>query len=113
MPEPIIIEALTHQHLTAATQVLKRSFPWENYLPLGQLSIRFYLLNQCYPLLGLTHYIGIEDTRFWVAVSATTQRVQGIIGLYSKTVDATESDWLDWFCVDPAARGQGIGGQLL
>lgn len=113
MPEPIVIEALTREHLTAATQLLKRGFPWQHYLPLGQLSLHFYLLKQRYPLQGLSRCLGVENTRFWVAVAASSQQVLGIIGLYSKTLDAKESDWLDWFCVAPEARGQGIGGQLL
>jgi GNAT superfamily N-acetyltransferase len=113
MPEPIIIEAFTSHRLHDTTQLLKHGFPWLRYLPLGHLSLYFYLFKQRYPLVGLSRCLGVEETRFWVAVSATSQQVLGIVGLYSKTVDAHESYWLDWFCVAPGARGQGIGTLLL
>jgi len=40
-------------------------------------------------------------------------RYCGITGLYTCPQDEDEADWLSWFCVDPAQRGQGIGGKLL
>ena len=48
----------------------------------------------------------------WVAVNERGD-VVGTIGLYTYKKDAHEAVWMAWFCVDPAARGQGIGKRLI
>ena len=40
-------------------------------------------------------------------------RVLGTTGLYSLRRGSDVAAWVAWFCVDPAARGQGIGQALL
>lgn len=39
--------------------------------------------------------------------------VLGTTGLYRYKKDSDEGVWLAWFCVDPRARGRGIGQALL
>ena len=40
-------------------------------------------------------------------------RVLGTTGLYRYTKDANHASWVAWFCVDPEARGSGVGQALL
>lgn len=37
----------------------------------------------------------------------------GTVGLYSLRKDSGKAVWLNWYCVSPQARGQGVGGRLL
>jgi ribosomal protein S18 acetylase RimI-like enzyme len=113
MPKTITIEPLTRERLPETVRLLKRGFPWQEYLPLGQISLIFYWLKQRYRLGGLSFLLGVEETRFWVAVSSRSLDVVGVIGLYSESRDAGEAYWLDWFCVDPDTRRQGTGSKLL
>jgi ribosomal protein S18 acetylase RimI-like enzyme len=39
--------------------------------------------------------------------------ILGATGLYRYKKDFNEAVWLAWFCVDPKARGRGIGQALL
>jgi ribosomal protein S18 acetylase RimI-like enzyme len=39
--------------------------------------------------------------------------VLGTTGLYQYKKDADEAVWLAWFCVDPNARGRGVGQALI
>ena len=39
--------------------------------------------------------------------------VLGTTGLYRYKKDADEAVWVAWFCVDPKARGRGIGQALI
>jgi ribosomal protein S18 acetylase RimI-like enzyme len=39
--------------------------------------------------------------------------VLGVIGLYARTEDRHEANWLGWFCVAPEARGLRLGQHLL
>jgi RimJ/RimL family protein N-acetyltransferase len=39
--------------------------------------------------------------------------VLGTTGLYQYKRDAQEAVWVGWFCVDPKARGKGIGQKLI
>ena len=50
--------------------------------------------------------------RYWVALNQEG-KICGTTGLYSEKEDFHEAIWLSWFCVDPAARGQGIGKELI
>jgi RimJ/RimL family protein N-acetyltransferase len=42
-----------------------------------------------------------------------TGAVLGTTGLYQYKRDAQEAVWVGWFCVDPKARGKGIGQKLI
>ncbi len=57
-------------------------------------------------MAGIAEILG-----FWVAVD--DGRIIGTTGLYTMTRDEGEAIWLAWFCVDPAARGRGVGKALM
>lgn len=40
-------------------------------------------------------------------------RVLGTTGLYRYSRDSDQALWVSWFCVDPEARGSGVGQALL
>ena len=50
--------------------------------------------------------------KFWVAIDAQNI-VHGTIGIYTQVEDEAEADWINWYCVRPSSRGQGLGRQLL
>ena len=50
--------------------------------------------------------------KFFAAIDENGE-VRGTTGFYSYTKDDKEAIWLAWFCVDPEARGKGIGKQLI
>lgn len=67
-----------------------------------QLAVRFGLA-----VLGVTD---IGD--FWLALDEEGA-VLGTVGLYRYRKDSDEAAWLNWYCVSPQARGQGVGARLL
>jgi len=129
----ILIEPLRAERSGEVQTLLTQCFPWQKYLPLGQISLRFILLKESCArirpekkksvktgnfflgrlLEGFCYLVGIEDSFFWLAISKESSQVLGIIGLYGKTADAHEAYWVDWFCVAPDARSQGVGAQLI
>lgn len=55
----------------------------------------------------------IDAIDYWIAIDVDRRRVVGTTGLYEDTHDEREAAWLEWYCVDPAYRGHGIGELLL
>ncbi|MFN6527905.1 GNAT family N-acetyltransferase [Nostoc sp. ChiSLP03a] len=56
---------------------------------------------------------GITQLNYWVAIDEKSFQVIGLTGLYCKSEDEQEADWLGWFCVASQFRGKGIGKELL
>jgi len=50
---------------------------------------------------------------YWVAIDSKSNRVAGIIGIYSIKHDEEEACWIGWFCVAPEFRERKIGSKLL
>ena len=61
-------------------------------------------------LMGLA---GIKDMIAFDVYVDGADLVLGTTGLYCYKNDATEAVWVAWFCVDPKARGRGIGQALI
>lgn len=66
-------------------------------IPLGRLVFRI---------------IGYPYVRYWVARDKTDGRIRGVVGMYTMKSEP-EAYWGGWLCVDPTARGQGIGIALI
>jgi GNAT superfamily N-acetyltransferase len=56
---------------------------------------------------------GIKDMIAFDVYVDGADLVLGTTGLYCYKNDATEAVWVAWFCVDPKARGRGIGQALI
>lgn len=54
----------------------------------------------------------MKSIEYFIAVDKT-EKVLGIIGLYSISKDFQDTYWLGWYCVDISERGKGIGKALL
>lgn len=54
----------------------------------------------------------LAKLNYWVLLDDNVDKVIGVTGLYSFT-DAQNEAWLAWFCLDPDARGKGLGRKLL
>ena len=56
---------------------------------------------------------GVKDLMAFDVYVDEADLVLGTTGLYRYEKDFDEAVWLAWFCVDPRARGRGIGQALL
>lgn len=56
--------------------------------------------------------LGIVTLNYWMAVD-NNQVILGLVGLYTESDDEANQIWLGWYCVEPSARGRGIGEFLL
>jgi GNAT superfamily N-acetyltransferase len=56
---------------------------------------------------------GVKDLVAFDVYVAESNHVLGTTGLYRYKRDALEAVWLAWFCVDPNARGRGVGQALI
>lgn len=56
---------------------------------------------------------GIKDKVAFDMYVDESRTVLGTTGLYRYNKDAEGAVWVAWFCVDPKARGHGIGQALI
>lgn len=56
---------------------------------------------------------GVKDKVAFDVYVDESRTVLGTTGLYRYKRDADEAVWVGWFCVDPKARGHGIGQALI
>ncbi|BAY30190.1 hypothetical protein NIES2107_20340 [Nostoc carneum NIES-2107] len=106
----IEIKPLSKETLTATIDLANQVFPYLRWWEQASWNFQLSLMPGYLPklLLGL---LGISWCRYWVAVNSQAE-VLGVTGLYSQRGDA-ETYWLGWTCVNPEARGQGIGAKLV
>jgi GNAT superfamily N-acetyltransferase len=55
----------------------------------------------------------ILGARSWVVEEESSGKLLGTVGLYRTAEDGTNALWVNWFCVDPDTRGQGLGKKLM
>jgi GNAT superfamily N-acetyltransferase len=107
----IKIIPLTKENSKQAAKLATRVFPYAApYVRLSYWAVR----NRNTPLVKLAFCVGRINALLdhWIAVDENNE-VLGTIGLYTYRKDAQEAAWLTWYCVTPAARGQGLGKQLI
>lgn len=94
-----------------AEALVRSVFPWMT--PVERLS--FVAIRNPSGLAGrlLMACAGIKDKIAFDVCVDEAGAVLGTTGLYRYKRDAHEAAWIAWFCVAPAARGQGVGQQLL
>lgn len=115
------IEPLSHETLDEAVGLVNRVFPYQvnRIFPLQNLweKARFAFplsLRKNSIITKIVFFlVGVEATRYWLAVDEVSRKVIGTTGLYSYKKDKKEVSWLGWTCVTPEFRGQGIGGKLV
>ena len=56
--------------------------------------------------------INVDSLKYWVA-KGMDGTILGITGFYTTPADKADVGWVGWYCVDPKARGLGVGTQLL
>lgn len=61
----------------------------------------------------LMYLAGVKDKVAFDVYVDEAERVLGTTGLYRYIKDSDEAVWVAWFCVDPKARGRGIGQALI
>ncbi len=99
------------ESLKQAQALVKSVFRWMS--PIEGLS--FLLIT--HPRSRITRLLkavsGIKDVVAFDVSTDVSGRVLGTTGLYRYNRDAAEAVWVAWLCVDPNARGRGIGQALI
>ncbi len=98
--------------LMAQTESLVRSvFRWMT--PVERFSFIAIRFPQSISGRLIMFLAGVKDVIAFDVYVNESRSVLGTSGLYRYHRDADEAVWLAWFCVDPKARGQGIGQALI
>jgi GNAT superfamily N-acetyltransferase len=61
----------------------------------------------------LMYLAGVKDKVAFDVCVDEADLVLGTTGLYRYKKDSDEAVWVAWFCVDPKARGRGVGQALI
>jgi len=104
------IEPLSIATLEQATHVREQVFPGVSHSSDGpslEASLSLDKYAQWFSNSGIT------QLNYWVAIDEKSNKVIGLTGLYCKSEDEQEAEWLGWFCVSSRFRGKGIGKELL
>lgn len=106
---PII--SCTDELMRDAESLVKSVFP--SMTPIERLS--FIAIKRPDSLAGrlLMWLAGVKAKVAFDVYIDDTGAVRGTTGLYQYEKDAREAVWVAWFCVDPKARGKGIGQKLI
>lgn len=100
-------EELMGQAESLVRSVFRRMTPFERF--------SFIAIRDPKSLAGrlLIYLAGVKDkVAFDVCVDGA-DLVLGTTGLYRYNKDSEEAVWMAWFCVDPKARGRGVGQALI
>jgi GNAT superfamily N-acetyltransferase len=107
------IEPLSYETLEQAINLVNKVFPNQNLFENASLAFRFSLKPNSIIAKIAFYIVGVTKVRYWVAVDDRSREVIGTTGLYCNKKDKDSVYWLGWTCVEPKARGQGIGGKLV
>ncbi len=101
----------TNELMDKAESLVRSVFKWMTPIE------RFSFLAIKYPesIAGrlLMSFAGIKGKVAFEVYLDEGNEVLGTTGLYCYKRDADEAVWVAWFCVDPKARGRGIGQELI
>ena len=105
-----VIQPLDRSTLAATSQLVDGVFPHQRWWETARWALALSLQPNfvARPLLA---FVGIRWCRYWTAVD-DDGAVIGVSGFYRRLFE-TDAAWVGWTCVDPRARGGGIGKQLI
>ena len=106
---PII--ACTDELMPDAESLVKSVFPSMTLLE----RLSFIAIRRPESFAGrlLMWFAGVKSKVAFSVYIDETGAVLGTTGLYQYKRDSQEAVWVGWFCVDPKARGKGIGQKLI
>ena len=94
-----------------AESLVRSVFP--SMSPIERFSFIAIRRPQSFTSRLLMWFAGVKDLVALDVYVDENALVLGTTGLYRYKKDFNEAVWLAWFCVDPKARGRGIGQALL
>lgn len=103
----IFIESLSEINFNESLTLRDKLFP--NLNKLEQETLKASIDNSKIKIL---EELGITMIKYWIAKDTESNKVLGIVGLYSE-IDDINDVWLGWYGVSEDARGLGIGKELL
>lgn len=103
----IFIESLSEINFNESLTLRDKLFP--NLNKLEQETLKASIDNSKIKIL---EELGITMIKYWIAKDTESNKVLGIVGLYSE-IDDINDVWLGWYGVSENARGLGIGKELL
>jgi len=106
----IEIVPLNAENLPSATDCVRLSFPYS----FAQDDLPERSLKACLHPSFANDYEDMKDFSerlYWVGIS--NEKVVAVAGLMTSSHERDDTDWLNWFCVHPEARGHGYGAAML
>lgn len=101
----------SHELMGQAESLVRSVFRWMT--PIERFS--FIAIKRPESIAGrlLMFLAGVKDKVAFDLYVDEAGHVLGTTGLYRYNKDAVEAVWVAWFCVDPEARGRGVGQALI
>ena len=59
----------------------------------------------------LRHYL--DTLEYLVVKNSPSEKIIGVTGWYTRTIDSKDMIWLGWYCLDKNERGKGFGREIL
>src|SRR5574344_748310 len=97
----IFIESLSEINFNESLTLRDKLFP--NLNKLEQETLKASIDNSKIKIL---EELGITMIKYWIAKDTESNKVIGIVGLYSE-IDDINDVWLGWYCVSEDARWLG------
>lgn len=55
----------------------------------------------------------LDLIEYFIVKDSSLEKIIGVTGWYTRTVDDKDVIWLGWYCLDPQERGKGLGKEIL
>jgi len=99
------------EFMDQAESLVRSVFRWMT--PLERFSFVAIRCPQSFTGRLLMFLGGVKDKVAFDVFVDESDRVLGTTGLYRYKRDFHQAVWVAWFCVDPKARGRGVGRALI
>lgn len=103
--------SLSLENINEATKLVRSVFPDDFN---GQDGIDAYsasLNRENYKSFFESHHLEILE--YFVVKDSSLEKIIGVTGWYTRTIDDKDTIWLGWYCLSPEVRGKGWGKEIL
>ena len=103
--------SLSLENINEATKLVRSVFPDDFN---GQEGIDAYnasLNKENYKSFFESHHL--ETLEYFVVGDSSSEKIIGVTGWYTRTIDDKDTIWLGWYCLSQEERGKGFGRKIL